>query len=240
MKRFLSFGDREQEFPSKNRNMIVRMETPVSILLVDDHQIFREGLKGILSDVSGITVTGEASDGWEAWQWLRENQADIVVTDISMKEMDGIDLTRRIKAEMPEQKVLVLSMYDDVSIIQEIFEAEADGYVLKNSGRNEFLTAINRIQAGNPYYSREVLDLLLKQNHKPEETQDTLTEILSPREVEILGLICEEYSTKEIAEKLFLSPRTVDSHRQAILRKTEARTLVGLVKVAYRYGLLSI
>lgn len=213
------------------------MDSPITILLVDDHQIFRDGLKGILQGVPGIEVIGEASDGWEAWEWMTENQVDLIVTDIQMSPMDGIAFTERVKLNLPDQRVLVLSMYDDVSVVQRIFEVEADGYILKNSGRDEFLTAINRIHEGSSFYNREVMDILMQDLPKVKQSTD-LPEILTARELEILTMICEELSTKEIADKLFLSPRTVETHRKNILQKTGVKTLVGLVKLAFASNIL--
>lgn len=213
------------------------MDSPITILLVDDHQIFRDGLKGILESVPGIQVIGEASDGWEAWEWISAHQVDLVVTDIQMQPMDGIAFTERVKINHPDQKVLVLSMYDDVSVVQRIFEAEADGYILKNSGRDEFLTAIRRIHEGTSFYNREVMDILMQDLPKTKQRTD-LAAVLTARELEILTMICEELSTKEIADKLFLSPRTIETHRKNLLQKTGVKTLVGLVKLAFAYNLL--
>ena len=211
--------------------------TPISLFLTDDHEIFLDGLKGILSSAPELEVVGQARDGWGAWDWLQNNTVDLLVTDIHMPGMDGVELTQKVKAFNPEQKVLILSMYDDYSIIESIFDAEAEGYVLKNSGRDEFLKAIQRIHAGSSYYSREVMNILME-DRPPESSAPSIGEVLSPREIEVLSLVCEELSTKEIAEKLFLSPRTVDTHRKNILQKTGEKTLVGLVKLAFKYGLV--
>ena len=211
--------------------------TPISLFLADDHEIFLDGLKGILSSAPELEVVGQARDGWGAWDWLQTNTVDLLVTDIHMPKMDGVELTQKVKAFNPDQKVLILSMYDDYSIIESIFDAEAEGYVLKNSGRDEFLKAIQRIHAGSSYYSREVMNILME-DRPPENTAPSIEGILSPREIEVLSLVCEELSTKEIAEKLFLSPRTVDTHRKNILQKTGEKTLVGLVKLAFKYGLV--
>ncbi len=213
------------------------MEPPITLLLADDHEIFLDGLKGILQQEAGFEVTGLARNGYEALDALTEGTVDVLITDINMPKCDGIALTQAIKAQNPSQKVLILSMYDDYSIIQSIFDAEAEGYVLKNSGRDELVRAIKRIYAGSSYYSKEVLDILMEdQPTKPE--RPAIEEVLSPRETEVLSLICQELSTKEIAEKLFLSPRTVDTHRKHILQKTGAKTLVGLVKFSFAYGLV--
>lgn len=211
---------------------------PITIFLVDDHAIFLDGLRGILESIPELEILGQANDGWEAWDWLQENQVDLLLTDIQMPKMDGVELTQKVKAQHPDQKVLVLSMFDDYSVVESIFEAEAEGYVLKNSGRDELLKAINRIYGGSSHYSKEVMQILMEEHPKETSLPDA-EDVLSPREIEVLSLICEELSTREIAEKLFLSPRTVDTHRKNILQKTGAQTLVGLVKWAFRYGLVS-
>ena len=211
---------------------------PISLFLVDDHEIFLDGLRGILQSIPDLEIVGQGRNGWEAWDWLQKNQVDLLLTDIHMPEMDGVELTQKVKAHNPDQKVLVLSMYDDYSVIESIFEAEAEGYVLKNSGRDELLKAITRIHAGSSHYSKEVMNILME-DRPMEASLPVIEDVLSPREIEVLALICEELSTKEIAEKLFLSPRTVDTHRKHILQKTGMQTLVGLVKWAFRYGLVS-
>lgn len=210
----------------------------ISLFLVDDHEIFLDGLCGILQSIPDLEIVGQGRNGWEAWDWLQENQVDLLLTDIHMPEMDGVELTQKVKAQNPDQKVLVLSMYDDYSVIESIFDAEAEGYILKNSGRDELLKAITRIHAGSSHYSKEVMNILME-DRPMEASLLVIEEVLSPREIEVLALICEEFSTKEIAEKLFLSPRTVDTHRKHILQKTEMQTLVGLVKWSFRYGLVS-
>ncbi len=212
------------------------MSTTISLFLVDDHEIFLDGLKGILDTSPELEVLGQARDGWDAWDWLQDHPVDLLVTDIHMPKMDGVELTEKIKAHRPDQKVLILSMYDDYSVIERIFDAEAEGYVLKNAGRDEFLKAIDRIHSGSAYYSQEVMQILMEERRSPTASPD-ISDILTAREVEILTLICTELSTKEIAEKLFLSPRTVETHRKNILQKTGVKTLVGLVKLAFHYQL---
>jgi DNA-binding NarL/FixJ family response regulator len=230
--------------PSKPETRNPKPETrnlpimPITIFLVDDHAIFLDGLRGILESVPELEILGQANDGWEAWDWLQENEVDLLMTDIQMPHLDGMELTQKVKARNPDQKVLVLSMFDDYSVVEGIFEAEAEGYVLKNSGRDELLQAIHRIQAGSSHYSKEVMQILMEE-HPAEASLPQAEDVLSPREIEVLSLVCEELSTKEIAEKLFLSPRTVDTHRKHILQKTGMQTLVGLVKWAFRYGLVN-
>ncbi|MEM7660522.1 MAG: response regulator transcription factor, partial [Bacteroidota bacterium] len=142
------------------------MNTSISLFLADDHAIFLDGLSGILEQVPALEVVGKAQNGAAAWSRLQELTVDVLITDIQMPEMDGIALTQKIKAFRPEQKVLVLSMYDDYSVIEQIFDAEAEGYVLKNAGKDELVKAIDRVHAGSSYYSKEVIRVLQEDQPK--------------------------------------------------------------------------
>jgi DNA-binding NarL/FixJ family response regulator len=164
---------------------------------------------------------------------------DLVLTDIRMQRVDGLELTRMIKEEMPEIKVLVLSMFNDPEIVNKILSAEAEGYVLKNTGKDELLEAIHRISDGGSFYSSEVIASLMRKRNDPDKKKKKeASEILTPREIEIVRLICAELTTAEIADKLFISPRTVDTHRKNILEKTSSRSIVSLIKFAYECELI--
>lgn len=203
----------------------------VRILIVDDHQMFLDGLKTMLLKEKNLVVEGEANTGVEALDILASRPVDLVITDINMPEMSGTELTRHIKKDFPNIKVLVLSMYNDREIIHEIVMTEAEGYILKNSGKKELLNAIARIADHGTYYSNEVISIMTEYFIIKEKARDK-TQNLSPREKEIISLICQEYTTAEIADKLFLSPLTVETHRKNILRKTNSKTIVGLIKFA--------
>lgn len=200
----------------------------VKILIADDHQMFLDGLKGLLLPDKNIRIMAEANNGEEAFKKLEEEEIDLVITDINMPVVSGIELTRNIKEKFPEIKILVLTMYNDRGIINEIIEAEADGYILKNTGKKELIKAIHKIANNGTYYCNEALSILEKPTKKKVEPQNKLT----PREKEILKLVCLEYSTPEIAEKLYISPYTVDTHRKNILKKAHTKTIVGLIKFA--------
>jgi DNA-binding NarL/FixJ family response regulator len=212
---------------------------PLRLLLVDDHEIFLEGLANLLSTSSDIEIIGKAFDGAEAFEFLQEQQPDILLTDLNMPKMNGIELVRKVKEHFPEIKILVLTMHNDRPTISEIMMAEAEGYVLKNSSKKELLTAIEKIGEGSTYYSNEVMSILLeriKKEQKKLEAEHMLTE----RELEILELISQEKSSREIAEDLFISIRTVDTHRKNLLKKANANTVIGLLKFGVHYGLVSM
>lgn len=208
-----------------------------NVLLADDHQMFLDGLEFILSKEPDISVVAEANSGKNVLPLIRNIHVDLVITDISMPDMDGIALTQHVKQEYPEVKVLVLSMHNEKSIITQIIQSEADGYILKNCRKQELLQAIRTILDNGTYYCKEVANLI-RENYKmlPKEQKIELT----PREKEILELIVQEYSSQEIAEKLHISKRTVDTHRINIMEKTNSKTIIGLIKYAIQHGMLSI
>lgn len=214
--------------------------TPIRLLLVDDHEIFLDGLTTLLSANPQYEVVGCKTNGYDILDCLESDpHPDILIADISMPEMSGIELVHRVKAQYPDIKILVLSMHNDRETISEITMAEAEGYVLKNSDRSELFKAIDRIASGSTYYSNEVMSIILERiriEHKP----DTEEMVLTDREQEILQLIAAEKSSEEIAEQLFISRRTVETHRKNMLKKTEAGTLVGLLKYGVRMGLISL
>ena len=200
-------------------------------MIVDDHQMFLDGIKTLLAKEKNLHVAAEANTGKEALNVLATLPIDLVITDINMPVMSGTELTRQIKKDYPHVKVLVLTMYNDREIIHEIVMTEAEGYILKNSNKKELLNAINRITDHGTYYSNEVISIMTENYVTKEKIRDKTHE-LSSREKEVISLICQEFTTAEIAEKLFLSPLTVETHRKNILRKTNSKTIVGLIKFA--------
>ncbi len=201
------------------------------IMVVDDHQMFLDGLKTMLSKEQNLNVAAEANNVKEALEILAKTKVDLVITDINMPVTSGTELTKQIKREYPHIKVLVLTMYNDREIIHEIIMTEAEGFILKNSNKRELLNAINRIIDNGTYYSNEVISIMTENYVSKEKIKDR-TQELSGREKEIISMICQELTSAEIAEKLYLSPLTVETHRRNILRKTNSRTIVGLIKFA--------
>lgn len=216
---------------------------PARILVVDDHQVLIDGLKLLLRKEQTVSFHFEANSAEAALEVLNQHHSeiDIILTDISMYGMSGLDLIRETKKYYPRIKVLVLSMYQDPEMVNAILASEAEGYLLKNSGKGELLDAIRKICQGGNYYSTDVISSFMK--HRTEEEKKykkDIHELLTTREVEIVQLICDELTTAEIAERLFISPRTVDTHRKHILEKTESKSVVSLIKLAYEYNLISV
>lgn len=209
------------------------------ILIVDDHQMFIDGLKSLLRKQDKFIVVAESLNGKEALNVITKEKIDIILCDISMPEMDGIELTKIVKEKYPEIKIIILSMHNDPAVVSEIMMAEAEGYILKNTGKKELFDALSKVANNGTYYSNEVISVVmqtLKSEKKPVEE----IKLLSEREIEILKLIVEELSSEQIADKLFISKRTVDTHRINILTKTNCKTIVGLIKYAIRNNLISI
>ena len=214
------------------------MNQEIKILIADDHPMFIEGIRSLLKKEKKYVFVGEAHNGNEAIALIQKKQIDILITDISMPECSGTELTQWVKANHPDIKVLVLTMYKERSVIKEILKTQAEGYILKNTGREELIGAIDKIIDNGTYYSLEVLNSLLFDAKAKKSVATSSAKALTPREIEIVRLISEEYTTAGIAEKLFISPRTVDTHRKNILEKTDSKTIVGLMKFAFENNLL--
>lgn len=204
-----------------------------NLLIVDDHQMFIDGVKSLLRNQSEFNIVAEALNGKLALEIIEKQKIDIVITDISMPVMTGIELTKIIKTRYPEIKVIVVSMHNDRAVVSEIMMAEAEGYILKNTGKKELFEALNKVANNGTYYSNEVLSIMMEKIKTEKKTKEEIKP-LTEREIEILKLIVEEYSSEQIAEKLFISKRTVDTHRTNILVKTNSKTIVGLIKFAVR------
>jgi DNA-binding NarL/FixJ family response regulator len=212
---------------------------PQNILIVDDHQMFIDGLKSLLRKQETFVVVAEALNGQEALAVIEKQQIDIILSDISMPLMTGIELTKIVKQIHPEIKVIIISMHNDSSVVTEIINSEAEGYILKNTGKKELFDALTKVANNGTYYSSDVLSVMMQTMKIEKKSTDEIKQ-LSEREIEILKLIVEEFSSEQIAEKLFISKRTVDTHRINILSKTNSKTLVGLIKYAVRNNLISV
>jgi DNA-binding NarL/FixJ family response regulator len=209
------------------------------ILIADDHHILLDGLKVLLQKQKDIEVVGMFSDGKSVLEALPNLQVDLALLDINMPKMNGHELMLYIRDQYPNLKVIVLSMYDDVGHIMEMVEAGASGYLLKNITDKELLEAIRTVAAGKLYFSSEVSEkittLAVQQQRRSEENNEPR---LTEREVEILRLIASEYSNAQIAGQLYISERTVETHRKNMLRKTKNKTIVGLLKYAMEKNIL--
>jgi DNA-binding NarL/FixJ family response regulator len=213
------------------------------VFLVDDHTVLRKGLRSLLDDHPTIAVVGEAGDGQELLDQLRATPADVVLLDLHMPGLDGLATTRRLREEFPAVRVLILSMEAHELSIDQVLKAGAQGYVLKNADKAEILVAIGSVAAGKRYLCSELgllmLDKLLATPlDSPELAQPD--KVLSQREREVLQLVASGLTNAEIADKLFTSKRTVETHRQNILEKTGAKNTAALVRYAVGRGWLSI
>jgi len=209
----------------------------LKILIVDDHQILIDGIEAMLQDVDNFEVVAKLLDGKLALSYLTNNKVDILLTDLYMPKMTGIELTQRVKKEFPDVKVLALSVSYDVSIVHDLMDAGISGFILKTIGRNELIEAINEVSRGNVYFSREVSNEILRSLANRNESEEE-TYRLTDREIEILKLIAQEFSNADIAKQLYISERTVETHRKNIYRKTNTKTIVGLIKYAVERKLI--
>ncbi len=211
----------------------------IRVMIADDHKVFREGIVSILQHNADVEVVAEAADGRQVLEQLKDRPVDVILMDITMGDTNGIDTTRKLKSQYPAVKVLVLSMHSESSYIVKMLEAGASGYLLKDAGSSELITAIKTIAAGDSYYSRQVSDTLIENLTRGGKISPAKTGVpLTRRELEVLRLIAEEYSNPEIAEKLYISIRTVDTHRRNLLEKLGVKNTAGLVKYAIKHGLI--
>jgi len=215
------------------------MNLPLNILLADDHKIFAEGLAAVLRIKFPHALFEIVHSGEDAWARVEASQHfQLVITDISMPGITGLELATRIKQQYSTIKVLILSMHNDRQMVTAALATEAEGFVLKTSTAQEIATAINDLLNDSTHYSREVLQVML--GKVKDEKQDVLQIQLTDRELEILKLILEEFSNEQMAEKLFISKRTVETHRKHIMEKTGCKNLIALYKFASRNGLISL
>jgi DNA-binding NarL/FixJ family response regulator len=210
----------------------------ISVYIVDDHSLFREGLKLLLSTLNYIDTIYEAENGQQFIDGLKKNPVDIVLLDIEMPVMDGIKAARLAKEIAPGIRLIALSMYSDKNYYLSMIEAGACGFLLKNSNFQEVEKAIIDVYNDKSYISIEILNDILKSPQK--NNSNHLIEVLTEREEEILLLICKGLTNKEIAERLVVSKRTVDKHRENLLQKTQSKNTANLVIYALKNGLFNI
>jgi two-component system nitrate/nitrite response regulator NarL len=206
------------------------------IAIVDDHQIVIDGITALLEDIPELEIIASTTSPLKMLEVLSANDVDILLTDIMMPELTGQQLAKKVKEQFPSIKILALSMSGQADIVNEMInDADISGYVLKNIGKKELAAAIEKIAANGIYFSDEVLDEL---NHISRIKKENDEVHLTQREIEIIRLIEKEMSNKEIADKLEISERTVETHRKNIFRKTKLNSVVGLVKYAYEHRLI--
>jgi DNA-binding NarL/FixJ family response regulator len=204
------------------------------VIIADDHPLFRQGLKLILEDIENIEVIADVSNGQELLDVARVLNPDLVIMDINMPMVGGIEASRILLQEYPDMKILVVSMYGEEQYYNSVIENGVKGFILKDAENSELRAAVNLILNGRTYFSQELLLKLIRSRKNNELI------ILSHREKEILELICEGFSSAEIAEKLFLSERTIDNHRANMLSKTGCRNTLSLVLYAFRNNLANV
>lgn len=203
------------------------------IFLTDDHAMLLGGLIKILSVESDFEIVGTAGTVKDTLDAFTQKNVDLLITDYNLPDDDGLALVRRVKSKYPHVKIIVLSMHDEAHLIKEILKEGIDGYILKKDSHEELVNAVRAIKNGKVYLSSDVNSMLMQGLHSNEDQK-----LLTDREREILKLIAKEFTNKEMAEELFISERTVETHRKNIFRKTGTNNLVGLIKFAYANNLI--
>ncbi len=220
------------------------METDgnIKILIADDHEIFRDGFKLMLTKQKDITLLGEAENGRELIALTKELQPDVIITDIKMPIMDGIEATIKISALFPNIGIIGLSMFDEDDLIVDMLEAGAKGFLIKNANKIQIIEAIKTVYNDNPYYckttSNKLAQMIAASRFNPYKKIKKVT--FTEREIEIITMISQELTNKEIGDKLFLSVRTIDGHRLNILEKMNVKNTAGLIIYAIKNGILKV
>ncbi len=208
----------------------------ITLALVDDHQIVIDGLTSLLKGHDRFKFAFATTDSSEVVEKLGSHPIDVLLTDVMMPKLPGNKLARQVKEKYPDIKILALSMSGQGDLVNEMIEeADIAGYVLKNIGKQELVTALEKIAGGGIYFSEEVIDELQRNSQRKKQKEEAH---LTTREIEIIRLIEKEYNNKLIAETLFISERTVETHRKNIFRKTNTNSVIGLVKYAYEHKLI--
>lgn len=214
----------------------------IRILLADDHQLFLDGLSALLGQIASVEIVAAVGDGAQLLEKLKGSEGDLVIVDLHMPVLGGLETTKMIRELYPAVKVLGLTMDNEVDSVQDMLEAGASGYILKNTGKAELETAILQVMKGEVYLSQSLSNqlaqrLLLKKKAVVEEACEL--DMLTEREVEILKMVALENSNTEIAEKLYISPKTVETHRKNLMKKIGVRNSLGIYKFAVKHQLIN-
>ena len=208
----------------------------ITLVIVDDHIIFRKGLRAVLDEITNIKVIGEASNGHELFDILKKNEVDIVFMDIKMPVMDGIEATKKAREKYPDLKIIALTMHEEIGYFNKMIDAGANGFLLKKTTKDELEKAIKKVMMDDNYFSEEFISSISKHNISKNKSKIKL----SDREMEILELICKGYSNPEISKYLGISQRTIDGHRGRLFEKTGAKNAPNLVMFAVKNGLVKL
>lgn len=208
------------------------------IVIADDHAIVRAGLRTLIHDDIGLDLIGEAAGGYEAIELVEKHHPDVLVLDISMPDLDGISVTRKLKPDFPNLRILILTLHEDEALVKEAIKAGAAGYILKRAAEAELITAIQVILRGDMYIDPVMLRSLFGETEAPTHPENPPTETLTPREIDILKLIVEGYTNRQIGEQLNISIRTVEGHRANIADKLGLHSRLELVRFARQHGML--
>ena len=215
-----------------------------SIIIIEDHPLFREGLKTIISRDDRFKVVGEAGTGYEGLEMTKRLKPDLVIVDISLPDQSGIQLTRDLRQLLSETKILIVSMHSKIDYIAEAFQAGATGYVVKESASERLLQGLKSVAKGDYYLdssvSHSVVENLMKSPLKAAKITDADYATLTPREQEVMRFLAEGLSSKAVAEKLFISPKTVENHRANIMNKLGLHSTIELVRYAAKLGLIDV
>ena len=212
------------------------------ILIVDDHRVVTEGIKSSLQEHPEFEVVGEAVDGLEAVEFVKSSRPDIVIMDISMPNLNGVEATRQIKEFDPEIGIVIYTMYSDKEFVIDLFKAGISAYVLKDDPLADLILALKAVEGGGTYFSTMTPTILLRHMEELENktTEEDFFDILSQREKEVFLLLAEGKAIKKIAGELFISPKTVESHKYNIMEKLQATSIVDLTKIAIRKNLIKV
>lgn len=214
----------------------------IKLLVADDHKIFRQGIKMLLEEESDLQVVGEASDGREAVKKATELKPDVILMDIAMANLNGLEATRQIKKQLPSAKVIMVTMHKNEEYVLQSFQAGASGFILKEGAVEELVSAIRSINSGKSFLSPSISKTLIDAYMRKMETGKTETpfDLLTDREREVLQLIAEGYTNREVAKSLFISVKTVEAHRAHIMQKLNIHDIAKLVKYAIQKGLVDL
>jgi len=211
---------------------------PIRVLITDDHQIVLDSLSLLISTIPDMEVIGTLNDSRKVLAFLENHEIDILVTDLSMPYLTGIDLTLQVRSQFPQLKILMLTVSEDAETIRKSFQAGISGYVMKKANRAELERALTKVASGEKYFSEAVMKELLSTIAITSDELPSEPIAVTPRELEIIRLIAQELSTSEIAERLFISAGTVETHRHNILRKLGVKNAIGIIKYAVKHKLV--